>query len=72
MQPEDYQERREPHGGWTMHIVSYRLGDRFYCAVDDADPGARLSRGEGATREEAEAQAIQKAKRMLERTRVFR
>jgi hypothetical protein len=72
VKPEDYEERREPHAGWTMHIVSYRLGERFYCTVDDADPGARLSRGEGPTREEAEAQAIAKAKRMLERTRVLR
>ena len=49
MKAEDYQRRRESHAGWTMNIVSYRLGDRFYCTVDNADPGARLSRGEGAT-----------------------
>jgi hypothetical protein len=70
MKPAEYQERRDEHAGWTMNIVSYRLGDRFYCSVDDVDPGARLSRGEGTTREEAEAQAIEKARRMLERTRV--
>jgi hypothetical protein len=69
MKPEDYHQRREEHHGWSMNIVSYRLGDRFHCTVDDVDPGARLSRGEGATRQEAEGQAIEKAKRMLERTR---
>ena len=69
MKVEDYQTRRESHAGWTMNIVSYRLGDRFYCTIDDADPGARLSRGEGATRADAEEQALRKARRMLERTR---
>jgi hypothetical protein len=69
LKAEEYRERRESHAGWTMNIVSYRLGDRFYCTVDDADPGARLSRGEGATRDEAEGQALAKARRMLERTR---
>jgi hypothetical protein len=70
--PEEYQERREAHAGWTMNIVSYRLGDRFHCTVDDADPGARLSRGEGATRAEAEMQAVAKARRLLERTKIRR
>jgi hypothetical protein len=69
LKAEDYQERRESHAGSTMNIVSYRLGDRFHSTVDDADPGARLSRGEGATRDEAEGQALKKARRMLERTR---
>lgn len=70
MKPEAYETRREVHAGWPLNVVSYQLGDRFYCSVDDVDPGARLARGEGTTREEAERQAIEKARRMLERTRV--
>lgn len=72
MKPEEYQTRREAHAGWTMNIVSYRLGNRFHCSVDDVDPGARLSRGEGATRAEAERQAVTKARRLLERTKIRR
>jgi hypothetical protein len=69
MKPEAYQTRREEHAGWPLNIVSYKLGDRFHCTVDDVDPGARLSRGEGTTREEAERAALEKARRLLERTR---
>ena len=69
MKAEEYQSRREEHLGWHMNIVSYRLGGRFHCTVDDVDPGARLSRGEGATREEAEQQAVEKARRYLANTR---
>ena len=69
MKPEQYQTRREEHLGWRMNIVSYRLGEQFHCTVDDVDPGARLARGAGATREDAEAQALEKAKRYLANTR---
>jgi hypothetical protein len=69
MKAEDYQSRREEHAGWPMNIVSYRLGDRFHCVVDDVDPGARLSRGDGSTRDEAERQAVEKARRYLGNTK---
>jgi hypothetical protein len=69
MKAEEYQERREEASGWPIHIVSYRLGDRFHCTVDNVDPGARLSRGEGATREEAESIALEKAGRHLAKTK---
>jgi hypothetical protein len=69
MKAEEYRSRQEEHLGWKMNIVSYRLGDRFHCTVDDVDPGARLSRGEGTTREEAEKEAVEKARRYLAATR---
>jgi hypothetical protein len=69
LKAEEFQSRQEEHLGWKMNIVSYRLGDRFHCTVDDVDPGARLSRGEGTTREEAEAQGVEKARRYLANTR---
>jgi dsRNA-specific ribonuclease len=69
--PEDYQRRQEELAGWKVGIVSYRLGDRYHCEVDNVSPGARLSRGEGATREEAEKQALDQARVMLARTRIY-
>ena len=71
MKSEEFQERREDLGGWKVNIVSYRIGDRFYCTIDNVDPGARFARAEGATREEAEATALDKAKRHLQQTRRF-
>jgi hypothetical protein len=69
MKSEEFLERRENLGGWPVNIVSYRIGSRFYCTVDNVDPGARIARAEGATREEAEATAIEKATRYLQQTR---
>jgi hypothetical protein len=69
MKSEDFQERRDELGGWAVNIVSYKIGDRFYCTIDNVDPGARFARAEGATREEAEGAARDKAARYLQQTR---
>jgi hypothetical protein len=71
MKSEDFQERRDELSGWRVNIVSYRIGARFYCTIDNVDPGARFARAEGATREEAEAAALEKATRYLQQTRRF-
>ena len=71
MKSEDFQERREEMSGWRVNIVSYRIGDRFYCTIGNVDPGARFARAEGATREEAETSALEKAARYLQQTRRF-
>ena len=70
MKVEGYSSRIQESGRWKMHVVSYRLGDRYICTVDNVEPGATLSRAEGATRDEAEKSAIEKAEHMLGKTRV--
>jgi hypothetical protein len=71
MRSEEFRERRDQLSGWNINIVSYRIGDRYYCTIDNVDPGARFARAEGATREEAEAAALEKATRYLQQTRRF-
>lgn len=70
MRAEDYQRRSGEIGGWPVGIVSYRIGDRYFCEVDNVSPGARIARAEGASREEAERAALSDAERRLGRTRV--
>ncbi|HEX6142346.1 MAG TPA: hypothetical protein VFZ01_06490 [Geminicoccaceae bacterium] len=70
MRAEEYQRRREELAGWPVGIVSYRLGEHFVCEVDNVTPGARIARGEGGSREEAERAALRDAERRLGRTRV--
>ena len=70
LRSELYQRRQAELAGWQVGITSYRIGDRFISEVDNVSPGARLARSEGATREEAEQQALAIARRRLERTRV--
>jgi len=71
MKVEEYSSRRQQVGQWKVRIVSYKLGDEYFSTVDNDEPGATLSRGQGPTREEAEKKALQKAEEMLAKTRVF-
>jgi len=71
MKAEDYTERKDDIDGWPVNIVTYRIGDKYCCAIDNVDPGARFARAEGATREEVERVALEKAQRYLKQTRKF-
>ena len=57
--------------GWPVIVESYRLGDVYHCTISNADPGARITRADGSTRNEAEQRAIEKATRYLGQTRRF-
>ena len=71
MKADDYTERRDEIDGWPVHIVTYRIGEKYYCNIDNVDPGARFARASGATREEVERVAFEKAQRYLKQTRKF-
>ncbi|MSO56580.1 MAG: hypothetical protein EXQ55_06625 [Acidobacteria bacterium] len=71
MKAEEYTERLEEIDGWKVNMVTYKIGDRYYCTVDNVDPGARFARAEGETRAEVEDVAREKARRRLGNTRKF-
>jgi hypothetical protein len=71
MKPEDYSRRRTELSGWAIEIETYKLGDVYHCTIYNADPGARFARADGATQEDAEARALEKATRYLAQTRRF-
>lgn len=71
MQPEDHTREQRELAGWAITIDTYKLGDVYHSTISNADPGARIARGDGATREEAETRAIEKATRYLAQTRRF-
>jgi hypothetical protein len=71
MKPEHYSRRQQELAGWPVTIETYKLGDKYHCTIANVDPGARIARAEGATREEAEQRAIEKASLYLSRTRRF-
>jgi len=71
MKPEDYTRRQRELAGWPVTIETYKLGDVFHCSIANVDPGARIARADGSTREEAESRAIEKATRYLQQTRRF-
>ena len=71
MKPEDHSSRQMELSGWPIAIETYKLGDVYHCTISNADPGARFARAGGATREESEQRALQKATRYLAQTRRF-
>ena len=71
MKPEDYTKRQQELAGWPITVETYKLGEIYHCTIANVDPGARFARAEGATLEEAESRALEKAARYLSNTRKF-
>jgi hypothetical protein len=71
MKPEDYSREQRELVGWPVMIETYKLGRVYHCTIASVDPGARIARGDGSTREQAEEEAIAKATRYLRQTRRF-
>lgn len=64
----EFQERQIELEGWPVKLTSYRVGDKYVCQADNVSPGASLARFSAASREEAESQAISKARHLLSKT----
>lgn len=64
-----FSERQIELNGWPVRLTSYRVGEKFVCQADNVSPGACLARFSANTAEEAEAQAISKAKHLLGKTK---
>lgn len=62
---QEFQERKIELAGWPVRLTSYRIGNQYVVQADNVSPGACLARFTGATLEEAESQAISKAKHLL-------
>jgi hypothetical protein len=69
MKPEDYSERQVDIEGWQVNLTTYKLGEVYHSKADNVSPGAALARTTGATREEAEQKALDRARQLLSRTR---
>jgi hypothetical protein len=69
MKAEEHSTRVLELEGWKVRLTSYKLGDEYHCTADNVEPGAWLARTKGATREEAEQAAIERATKLLGRTR---
>ena len=69
MRVEEYGERSLQLAGWDVHLTTYKLGDVYHCKADNVSPGAALARTTGATRDEAESRAIERAEQLLAKTR---
>jgi hypothetical protein len=48
-----------------VEVISYRIGDRYSCTVENIDAGAVIARGSGPDRQTAEDAAIAQASMKL-------
>jgi hypothetical protein len=71
LRAEEYSQRQAEVGGWAINIETYKAGGIYHCTISSVDPGARLARADGTTREEAETRALEKAAKHLAQTRRF-
>lgn len=61
MKAEEYTTQTTELSGVRIRVNSYKIGDRFYCHVENTDPGATIARAEGSTKDEAIRIALSKA-----------
>ncbi len=69
MKSEHFHERQIEIDGWPVRLTSYRAGDKYVCQADNVSPGACLARIVAASTQEAESQAMSKARHLLGKTR---
>jgi hypothetical protein len=69
MKAEEYSRREVELVGWEISIETYKVGAVYHSTISSVDPGARFARADGATKDEAEQKAIEKATRYLGQTR---
>jgi hypothetical protein len=62
---ENYQQEAFEIGGVKLTITTYQIGDKFYCHIENRDPGATISRADGNSREAAREAALSKARERL-------
>ncbi len=62
---EGHQSEATEINGVVLRVTSYQIGERYFCHVSNADPGATIARGEGGSRAEARETALSKATRRL-------
>ena len=66
---QSYVRRQAKMLDWDVAITTYKIGDRYYCVIDNVSPGATIARAEGSTCDQAESEALAIAEERLSNTR---
>ena len=71
MKQEEYSREQRELAGWQITVETFKLDGVYHCTIANVDPGGRIARADGPTREEAERRALEKAATYLGQTRRF-
>src|SRR3954466_13966085 len=63
----EYERKTAVIAKHTVNVVSYRLGERFVCGIDNVDPCATICRATGGNRRTAQEKALPQALAHLRR-----
>ena len=65
LKADDFRIDTKEISGWKVNITSYKIGNQYYCHIDNVDPGAVIVRTEATTQDEAVRDALIKAQERL-------
>ena len=65
LKADDFSVNTREISGLTVSITSYKIGNRYYCHIDNIDPGATIVRLDGESKEEVIQTALEKAMQRL-------
>jgi len=65
LKADDFSVATREISGLTVNITSYKIGKRYYCHIDNVDPGATIVRLDGESKDEVIQSAIDRAIRRL-------
>ncbi|MDA2933391.1 hypothetical protein MYX82_03505 [Acidobacteria bacterium AH-259-D05] len=66
MKAENYHSETREVQGTTVNVTTYKIGERYFCHIDNVNPGATIARSEGASLAEALEVALEKATARLQ------
>ncbi|MFQ5604121.1 MAG: hypothetical protein ACE5HS_12720 [bacterium] len=58
---ENYKTEKQELAGIQVNVITYKIDSRYFCHVYNVNPGASISRADGASHEEAKTLALKKA-----------
>jgi hypothetical protein len=67
LKADDFNVNTREISGLTVNITSYKIGSKYYCHIDNIDPGATIVRLDGESKEEVIQTALERAMERLTR-----
>lgn len=67
LKADDFNVNTREISGLTVNVTSYKIGNKYYCHIDNIDPGATIVRLDGESKDEVIQTALEKAMQRLSR-----
>jgi hypothetical protein len=65
LKADDFNVNTREISGLTVNVTSYKIGNKYYCHIDNIDPGATIVRLDGESKEEVIQTALERATQRL-------